>query len=564
MSKSNLLFTEKDIELLDENIDRIKEEVELIKNEMFNPPMEIKRKILSEVLKFVVEKKRKIYGGFALNELIKMDGRGTPIYTDDSVNDIDFYTPDPINDAIDLSDRLHKLKLGNVKCMEAVHDETYSVKVDGEVYCDISYTPKNIYNRMPFKTSKDGLILIHPHFMWIDYLRMLTDPINSWFRIEKSYTRFQILQRYYQFPQNLSGIDVGDSTPDLDIALHNVLEFLKDRETTTTIGFYAYNCFLEESQAITGMARSKKSSSKNDRNRGRTSDATLKYIDVPYYEFISTNYKDDVLELIEKLKSSFPDKDDTITHVEYYPFFQYTGFSTNIYCNGDIVAKIHTNNKRCLPYHDIKSKFYSKIKADHHDFGGKIRIGTFSLTLLFNIVNLQKHRTNNEDDMKELSYVMTSHLLHMRNFYFDRTNKNILDETLFKEMEIKCIGKTLTTFMEKALRIEQRKKEGRRYTFNYDPSVTISKRPVLMFANSSGNPINNPKNLKLSDEDESDDSNNGNSNDNADKDNSDVDDDADSNSNGSNNGDGDGDDSGDEDGTDTGNNDNSKVKNKDV
>lgn len=497
MSKSNLLFTEKDIDILDENIDKIKEQVELIKDEMFKPPLDIKRKILSEVLNFVVERKRKIYGGYAINELIIMDGRGDPIYEDGTVNDIDFYTPDPINDILDLCDHLHKLDLGEVRCKEAVHAETYSIVVDNELYCDVSYVPKNIYNRMPFKTTEKGLLLIHPHFMWIDYLRMLTDPINSWFRIEKSYRRFHLIQKYYRFPQNLAGIDVGGSNPDLDTALHTVLAFLKDRQTTITMGFYAYNCFLEESGAVTGMSRTRKTNSKNGKSRQRTSDSTLQYLDVPYYEFISTNYKEDALELIEKLKESFPDKADAITYTEFYPFFQFTGFSVNIKCNGDIVAKIYSNAKRCFPYQDINCKYYSKNKQDHHDFGGKIRIGTFSLSLLYNLINIQRHRTNNEDELKELFYVMASHLLHMRNYYFDRTSKNILDNTIFKEMEINCVGKTVTPFMEKHMRIKQRKKEKKRYTFSYDPSVTLVKRPKLMFANSSGNPINNPKNLKL-------------------------------------------------------------------
>jgi hypothetical protein len=505
MSKSNLLFTEDDIELLDQNIDEIKERVELIKDQMFKPPIETKRQILNEVLNFVIDKKRKVYGGYALNELIILSGKGEPIYDEGTVNDIDIYTPYPINDAIDLSDHLHKLKLGEVRCKEAIHDETYSIFVDDELYCDISYVPKNIYNRMPFKTATSGLILIHPHFMWIDYLRMLTDPINSWFRIEKSYRRFQLLQRYYKFPQNLSGINSTDPTPDEETALNIVLMYLKDRDTTTTIGFYAYNRFLEESGASVrvggnrGGNKSRKKHKKAKATRTRTSDSTLKYLNVPYYEFVSTNYKEDTLNLINQLKEAFPDNENTITYEEYYPFFQFTGFSVNIYCNGNIIAKIYSNSKRCLPYQDVECKFYNKNISDHHSLGGSIRIGTFSLTLLYNLINIQKYRTINDEESKELFYMMTSHMIHMRNFFLDKTGKNILDDTLFREMEIKCIGETLTPFMEKRLRIEQRKKEKKRYTFNYDPNIPLLKRPKLVFANSSGNAINNPKNLKLQD-----------------------------------------------------------------
>lgn len=500
MSKSNLLFKDSDVDILDQHIDDIKEKVELIRADMFKSPIsdEDKLRVLDVIINFTIKKQRKVYGGYAINELILLDGNEEPIYEPNTVHDIDFYSPDPINDVMDICDELHKLNIGEVIGKEAIHAQTYSITVADELFCDVSYVPNNIYHRMPFKTSKQGIYVIHPHFMWIDYLRILTDPINSWFRVEKSYRRFSIVQKLFKFPMNLTGIDIGGSTPEIDLSLTTILNFLKNRETTITVGFYAYNYFLDQSKAHRVQSRGRGG------QRTRTSKSTLKFLDVPYYEFISTDYKKDTLELLQRLRDAFPDKAETITHTEQYPFMEYTGYSTNIYCNGDIVAKIYDHNKRCTPYQDVGCKVYAKDIKKHQDTGCKVRLGTFTLTLLYNIVNIQRYRVNKDNQSKELFYAITSHLLHMRNHYFESTGKHLLDETPFKEMEINCAGKTLTPFMEKKLRILKNKKANRRYTFKYDPSVPISKRPKFVFLNSSGNKINNDKNLKLTGEDSED------------------------------------------------------------
>lgn len=493
MNNTNLYFTSNDIDLLDSNIDKIKEEADLIRDKMFQPPIDIKKKYLDCILNFTKSKNRKLYGGYALNELILLEKNIKPIYEEGTVHDVDFYSPDPVNDVIDLCDKLHKLGLGEVRCGEAMHNETYTIKIDGEVYCDISYVPKGIYNRMPYTTSKSGLILIHPHWMWIDYLRQIVDPINSWFRIEKCYKRFHVLQQIYKFPVNLNGIDTGKSTLDLDHALHTILRFLKDRQSTITVGLYAYNYYLDKSGSTKKMSRG----SKGGNTRHRTSDASLKYLDVPYYEFISTDYKKDVLDLLDELKRAFPGDDGSITYTEYYPFFQFTGYNINIYYKEVMIAKIYSNNKKCIPYQDLPCMHYSKNPTDIKKMDGFIRLGTFSLTLMYSLINIQRYRVNKDTDAKDLFYTITSHLLHMRNFFLDKSGKTILDETPFKELIVNCVGHTLTAKMEKDLRIKENKKENKRYTFTYDPSHAITKRPVLFFANSSGNSIQNCKNFKI-------------------------------------------------------------------
>jgi hypothetical protein len=63
---------------------------------------------------------------------------------------------------------------------------------------------------------------------------------------------------------------------------------------------------------------------------------------------------------------------------------------------------------------------------------------------------------------------------------------------------VDCVGDTIQPDRQRRLLIENRKKQNKRYTFTYEPSDGI-KEPIhtYLFANSSGNIINNPKNLKL-------------------------------------------------------------------
>ena len=495
---NNILFTNDDINLLNRNKDKLLDDVEQMKKDYFKPSVETQQKIIDAILDFTKEKKRKLYGGYALNELIKTVSPKNTFYTPGSINDVDFYSPHPVQDVYALCDKLYALNVGTVRCKDAMHDETYTIKVDDELYCDITYVPSNIYHRMPFKTSKDGLYLIHPHFMWIDYLRILTDPMSSWtIRMEKSYNRFKLLQEHYKFPQNLNGITCAEPTPDLESGLGGILKFLKGRDTTVTVGFYAYNCFLDAS-----MAYKKKSRSRNRKNKGnikhtrqRTSNSTIDFVNIPYYDIITSDYKKDATELIESLKALFPDEKDVITCVEHYPFFQLTGFGVWIYCNGELIARIYDNSKKCLPYRDIDGKFFHQDRSKHESLGGMIRIGTFGMCLLHTLIMIQYHRVNNDNDSKELNYTLASHFIHMRNFFFDTHDNTILDDTLFQDMVIQCVGEPTDPGKERRLRIESRLEQKKQATFNYNPEKP--RKSLYNFANSSGNPIRNSKNLKL-------------------------------------------------------------------
>jgi hypothetical protein len=72
-----------------------------------------------------------------------------------------------------------------------------------------------------------------------------------------------------------------------------------------------------------------------------------------------------------------------------------------------------------------------------------------------------------------------------------------MDNTIFKEFMTECIGVPITPENERMIIIESRKKKGKKYTFHYEPQENDEAQINYVFSNSSGNPIHNIKNLKL-------------------------------------------------------------------
>ena len=477
------LYSEDDSKLLDERIEDILKEADVVSSKLVEPTKDKVWEIIYIVRDFVIEKKRKIYGGFALNKLIEQIEPKDKFYDDDNVDswDIDFYSPDPISDAKEIANRLYGKGFRHIVAREAQHDETYKVFAETKDCADITYVPRNIYNKMPFK-EVNGMQLTGPHFLMIDYFRVLTDPLTSYvIRLQKTFDRLCLMVKHYPLPYNTSSIDIVPPDRDLDVAFHTVHEFLTNRQSTITVGLYAYNHLIRES----GISEEKK------KNK-------IDYIDINYYEVISTEYKSDARDLILKLKEKFSVSPDRVTYQENYPFFQYLGYSVNIYFDEEIICRMYNYNSRCTPYFDVPALYFKKSSYDDNE--GTIRIGSFATLMMYNLIDIMKARTDNDQNTKNLYYTVISHITDMKKYYFEKTKKTIFDDSLFKEFILRCAGNTMTPQMEKTIRMDKKKKAGKRYAWNYAPENDKGRESDVryIFKNSSGNPIRNEKNKKIS------------------------------------------------------------------
>lgn len=490
------VYKESDGIMLMDKIDDIKRKANEISLNKVEPTMDKMWDIIYTVIEFVIEKRRKIYGGFALNKLIGVVSSEDKFYDDANVKDwdIDFYSPTPIDDAKEIADRLFKKGFRYIMAGEAQHDETYKIFAETMDCADITYVPRNIYNTMPYKIV-DRLYLTGPHFMMIDYLRIMTDPLTSYFRLDKSFPRLLLLLKYYPLPQITSSIEIEEPDSDLNVAFHTVHNYMIDRKSCVVVGMYAYNHLIKESINIKNadMKRTKKTVSEK-----KNKYANIDYITINYYEVITTNYKKDTKDLILKLYDVFPNGKKRITYQENYPFFQYFGYNVNIFFDGEMICQMYHYNGRCTPYLSVPALYFKNGSYD--DEKGVINIGTFALLLLYNLVNIMKARTDGNHNTKNIYYTLISHMIELKNNYLEKTGKTIFDNSLFQEFVTTCMGIALTAQMEKAVRVEKKIKAGKKYSWRYNPSLDKDKEDKFryIFKNSSGNEIKNIKNRKIS------------------------------------------------------------------
>jgi hypothetical protein len=297
--------------------------------------------------------------------------------------------------------------------------------------------------------------------MMIDRMRMLNDPVNSYYRLEKDFPRTVKLQASYPFETTKQKPKMGPPNADTTSLIKIVFDSFKDSKSIVVMGYYAYYTML-------GI---------------KPKDILNK---IPYLDIVSGDFRIDTYKILALLKTSYKDA-TKITITEYYPFFQFYGHHATIFVEGKAIVNVYHNNNMCIPY--------QKVKVD----GATIQLATFIYTLMEFLIAQFRMRVEKNKPMGEEYEVLFSSLLEYRNDYLKKNKKSVFDDTLFKEFIIECAGKTVPPDRLFRLQIEKKiqSKKGP-YTLRYDPQKETNFDPtVYKFANTSGNSITNPKNLKI-------------------------------------------------------------------
>lgn len=475
MKKHLRLHDSKSLELFENQVEEIESELKTESNEKRLPTLEQRLEYNKIVFDYCKQYGRKIYGGFAANSLVKAKNPKDSFYPEGDPADIDFYSPEPINDAMRLANIFTEKGYKYISASEAQHSETYTVFVDFVNVADISYVPRNIYHRMPFVTI-DGINYTGPHFIMIDMLRMFNDPLMSGeLRWKKTFPRFITLQKYYPFKKidkNIVQPKVDIGTTMLNRILDELFKFIKGNNTMVLFGDYAYNYFLSESGYKSPLLK------------------------ITRYEVVSTNYTIDGRDIYDLLKKKFPDEVDNFRLTESYPLWQFLDYSTVITYKDHPIFTIIGNNKKCVPILNIKAKQFKDGKMVEET--GKINMATYSLNLMLILILRFKARVNKQSEIYMYYSTMVSHLIMMRNNFLKVRNKNIFDKTIFREFQTKCIGKAEDPVRDTRIERDDKAKSGKMIVWKYYPSRGI-KEPITdyKFANTSGNPIRKTKNLRL-------------------------------------------------------------------
>jgi hypothetical protein len=445
------MYRDIDLEVIKKGMDDIKEEAMKKKLDTLEPTLSEFKDVYNNILDYIKKKKKIIYGGYAQNQLIKMKNKNDTFYRDTDLADIEFYSHEPLTDVVELCDLLHSKGFSHVEGKDGVHPETYKIFVNFQNYCDLSYMPKNVYDNLTYIEDK-GLRFTHPHFMLVDAFRVYSDPLTSYFRLDKTFNRFSTLMRYYPFDSSFESDrpNYPNKLDDLNFIKRFVRHKVLHHSDFIVIGHYAYNYLVKKVKL------------------------NLEFDNFTYYQAVSINYKEDNEKVGKFLKDEFKDK---LTIKHFTPYFQFYDAHTEYYYKDVCVFKLYGHNNRCIVNN------YSEKK--------EVFFGTFQLIFLYLLIDYQYAKTQ-RNKVEERNYmIMITRLLKARLAYLDSHNITILDKSPFQEFTLQCIGSTEDPLRMAFLERKKKREAGKQITFNYGPKGTPGKVPVFRFDNTSGNEILN-------------------------------------------------------------------------
>jgi hypothetical protein len=460
------LYRDKDIQAITDNLDKIIDKANDVAVTTIEPTLKEHLKILSIINNFIKEKKRIVYGGTAYNELLKIKKSENIIYKNNDIKDIEFYSPKPVEDLIELADLLNNKEFSYVQGREATHDETFTIFVNFEPRCDISYMSPNIFYNMP--TIKiHNILYTHPLWILVDILRQYNDPITSYWRLkDKTFFRANLLLKEY--PLELEKGDIKIEKRNIEIK-EDIFRKLYKINSLIFLGSIVQDYYINR---------------KNNLNLNEL-------------ECISINYDNDIKIIDNILKDILGDDYHNVEKIFYKPFFQFYDTHIEFLYKKDKLIIIYNNNNKCIPYHNLYIDI-DKIKINTLQLGGYlkkkkindkniIKIGTFILYFNHLLIHRHYYFINRSSNYKLYEIIM-NHLLISRNEYLNKKNITVLDKSPYQEFIIKCHGSTIDPKREFRLRIEERKKKNQRYTFTYDPQQHPNSivAPNMKFNNTTG------------------------------------------------------------------------------
>lgn len=448
------MYRKKDFDLINLNIDKIKSEAIEKYKTLYEPTYKEMTLVYNLIKNYIIKTNKIVYGGIAQNLFIKQKNPKDVFYKEingvfynwPNLADIEFYSFNPIQDAVNITELLLKSGFKNIEAKEGVHPDTYKLFINFINYCDISYLPIYIYNNLPTQII-NNMRCTNIYFMLADSYRVLTDPLTSYWRLDKTINRSQLLLTYYPFKKIIKNID------SFNIFKSNnniILKFIRKKIIHSlkliVVGYYAYNYYS-------------KKVSKN-----------LLLHNIPYYEAISEDLNKTGKYIYKILIKKYG---NNISTKEYFPFFLFIDKKIEYYYKQNLIFILYGNNNRCTVYN------FSKKKNTY--------FGTFNLVLMYMLFNYIYY-TINKYKNADLFLLLINKLIEIRNIYLNKHNISVLDKSPFYDFTINCIGTTIDPI--RLSLIEKKKK------FKYTPSG----KPIEInykFNNISGNQILNKKYLIL-------------------------------------------------------------------
>lgn len=435
--------------------------LELEKNE---PKLSERLGVKKIIFDYIKAQNRVVYGGYAYHLLITKKSSTDFIYNDLDFPDVEFYTADVIGDVKSICNELHESGYKFVMAEEGLHPTTFKISVNTENYCDITFVPLRLLSTIRTIVIK-GIRVACPSHIYIDVYKVYSYPMNNFFRLTKTFTRTNLLMKYYPLRYTVSKAPIREvDNPYID----TVLGLVKSRSSLLLADVVAYNVYMTHA----GMKSS--------------------CLKVPYVISISTNYRTDVHELYEALIERFP----ALKVREFYPFLEYLGRRQDFYLEDKgrryMLLQVYDETSHCIPYRvDTQTGF--KVTTTQV---------TFYYLLLTRLKMLADYHATKKGQIIEKVEVrerMIMNMIKAREAYIKKRGIGTIFTvgSMFEEFVIDCEGTSLTELRRKALRINKRSEKKMPLRYRYTPEKKSAGLDDIRFDDFMGTEIKKKNNMTL-------------------------------------------------------------------
>jgi len=447
------LYRKEDVESVSEKINEIMKMADRKSKDTLEPTYQEYVTVFKHVTDYIKKNNRIVYGGIALNEMLKDKSPEDVIYDDYSINDIEIYSPEPIQDIIKLCDMLYEKKYKYIEGKEADHPGTFTIFVNFEKFVDITYVPKIIYNNMP-TINVNGFRLIHPVYILTDTLRVYTDPLTSYFRLNKSFDRGNKLLKVANFKPSKGVINQSKPSDSIKLIMNSIIPKISMIKNVIFVDDIAYNYYLNENLD-----------------------------EISHIGVIVPRIKENGQKIFNLLVDQIAHQDinfkEKMKIDEYNTFFQFWEHRIVISYENKPILTMYENKEKCLPYNQVEFN------------SAKINIANFTLTILYYLIH---YNYNGIFKLNIIEYEnRLGNLLDAKNTYLTKHKKTILDDTKYKEFQIECLGTTIGFQYKNRLKVAGRIKKGGIIIYRYNPDNKKNSALSLdfKFPNEAGTLITN-------------------------------------------------------------------------
>lgn len=200
--------------------------------------------LFDTIREFIIKKRRILYGGTALNEMLPPADK---FYPATQLPDYDVYTPFPRKDAIDLAKHLTKKGYRYIEIKNSLwHKTTFKVFAEFQSVVDFTYIRPSFYRFLlersasnPIENQSDRrLILAPPILLILSFYQEFARPKGSLHRLAKIVPRFRSFLKHF----HLKGEDVRSDPHDVptvyDMAyLEPIREYIREKQVPDIGGF---------------------------------------------------------------------------------------------------------------------------------------------------------------------------------------------------------------------------------------------------------------------------------------------------------------------------------------